>query len=96
MKRDDPLSSLEQRYKAAHHAHYSSRDLRRALDLYRSIVGDHPDSSEAGYSRSQIENIVRQVVPEKELFDAQVESAMAHVARSKSSSAATDDSEARS
>jgi hypothetical protein len=38
----------------------------------------HPDSQESGYSRSQIQNIIKEVVPERELFEAEVGMAMAH------------------
>jgi hypothetical protein len=36
----------------------------------------HPDTEEAKYSRSQIQNIVNAVVPKKELFDAQMKLAL--------------------
>ena len=54
------------------------RNLREALALYKGILAAHPDTQEAGYSRSQIQNIIKEVVPERELFEAQVGMAMAH------------------
>jgi len=44
----------------------------------KGIVAAHPDTQEAGYSRSQIQNIIKEVVPERDLFEAQVGMAMAH------------------
>lgn len=64
-------------YAAAHAAHYVAKDLREALQLYRGIIAEHPDSQEAGYSRSQIQNIVNAVVPKEELLDARIEQVLA-------------------
>jgi hypothetical protein len=44
----------------------------------------HPVIHAAEYSRSQIQNIVSAVVPKQELFDAQVELAIVHVAHGSS------------
>ncbi len=69
-----------QQYAAAHAAHYTTKNLREALELYQSIVASYPNSQEAGYSRSQIQNIVNAVVPTQELFATQVDMALAHLA----------------
>lgn len=74
-----------QDYAAAHAAHYGSKDLRGALDLYRDVIATHPNTQEAGYSRSQIQNIVTSVVPKQALFDVQVDLAIAHCAHEDSS-----------
>ena len=58
--------------------HYTTKELRKALEFYKDIIAIHPDTQEAGYSRSQIENIVNATVPKQELFDARVELALAH------------------
>ena len=68
MRNDTGLTEASQKYAAAYAAHYETKDLREALELYRGIVAAHPDTQEAGYSRSQIQNIVNEVVPERELF----------------------------
>ena len=60
-------------YAAAYAAHYSARDLPTALDLYEKLMASHASAPEVGYSRSQIQNIVKLVVPEQELMDAQME-----------------------
>ena len=78
MKNDTGLREASQQYAAAHAAHYETKDLREALELYKGVLAAHADTPEAGYSRSQIQNIVKEVVPERELFDAQVGMAMAH------------------
>ena len=54
--------------------------VREALELYRGIVAAHPETPEAGYSRTQIQNIVNSVVPDQELLDAQADLALAHMA----------------
>ena len=65
------------RYAEAHAAHYTRRNLEEALGLYRAIISEHPRKREAGYSRAQIKNIIEAVVPAKELFDAEVDMAVA-------------------
>ena len=78
MRNDTGLTEASQRYAAAYAAHYETKDLREAIELYRGIVAAHPDTQEAGYSRSQIQNIIKEVVPEQGLFEAEVGMAMAH------------------
>lgn len=64
-------------YAAAYAAHYTAKDLHKALEIYRSIMATYPDTPEAGYSRSQIQHIANAVVPKQKLLDAQVELALA-------------------
>jgi len=66
-------------YRAAQEAQYETKDLGEALGLYRAIMADHPNAQEAEYSRTQLQNIVRLVVPWKALLDAQVELALEHL-----------------
>lgn len=82
MRNATGLTQAGLQYAAAHEAHYGTKDLRGALELYKGIVVEHPDSQEAGYSLSQIQNIVNVVVPKEELFDAQVGLASAHLSPS--------------
>ncbi len=63
-------------YAAAYAAHYTTKDLQAALGLYRSLMSSHPDTPEAGYSRSQIQHIAKAIVPKEKLFDAQVDLAV--------------------
>jgi hypothetical protein len=78
MRNETPPTEASQHYAAAYAAHYTTKDLREALELYKSILAAHPDTQEAGFSRSQILNIAHLVVPKKELFDALVNLALAH------------------
>lgn len=80
MNDDTRIHDAGHDYAAAHSLHYGSKDLWGALDLYRSIIARFPDSREAGYSRSQIHNILNAVVPKQTLFDAEVDMALAHCA----------------
>lgn len=80
MRNETGSSEPGRLYTTAHAAHYETKDLGKALVLYRGIMAAHPDSQEAAYSRSQINNIVKAVVPEQELFDAQLDLAMARFA----------------
>jgi hypothetical protein len=64
-------------YAVAYATQYTTKDLHEALNLYRNIMAVHPNTQEAEYSRSQIQNIVNAVVPKQELFDAQVDMALA-------------------
>jgi hypothetical protein len=67
-----------QQYSAAYAAHYTGRDLPKALQLYRKLLASHPGTREADYAWSQIQNIVNTIVPKQELMDAQIELAVAH------------------
>ena len=66
-------------YAAAHRSHYQLEDLRQALELYKDVIADHPETQEAGYSLSQIQNIVKLVVPKQAFLDAQVDLASAYL-----------------
>ena len=79
MSDDSALTEAAPEYAAAYAAHYSERDLAMALRLYKKITASHASAREAGYSRTQIQNIVNAVVPEQELPDAQMELALAHL-----------------
>jgi hypothetical protein len=78
MRNETGLIEASQQYAAAYAAHYGTKNLREALEFYKGIVAAHPDTQEAGYSRSQIQNIIKETVPQRELFEAQVGMAMAH------------------
>ena len=79
MNKDTVLARADQQYAAAYDMHYKTKNLHEALGLYTGIVAAHPETQEADYSRMQIQNIVRRVVPKQELEDAQVSLAYAHL-----------------
>jgi hypothetical protein len=66
-----------QDYAVAYAAHYATKNLKEAFELYRGVMAAYPESQEAMYSQTQIENIVATLVPKQELFDAQVNMALA-------------------
>lgn len=76
MTTESATSEAGRLYSAAYSAHYASKDLRRALELYWQISVEHPESEEARDARAQIENIVRAVVPEQVLFETQISCAL--------------------
>jgi len=73
-----PTDAAEQ-YTAAHTAHYATKDLPKALELYRGVMAAHPNTQEAGYAHAQIQNIVNSVVPDQELLDLQADLALSHL-----------------
>ena len=77
--RNEPLTEAGQKYAAAQVAQYETKDLHEALELYTGVMVAHPNTHEAEYSRSQVQNIVTRVVPKQELLDAQAELALAHL-----------------
>lgn len=79
MRNDIVVTEVGQQYAAAHAAHYGSKDLREALTLYKALLAAHPDTTEAAYSRSQIQNIAKAAVSDQTLSDAHVDVAMAHL-----------------
>jgi hypothetical protein len=65
-------------YTKAHNMHYKNKNLPKAFKLYRDIIADYPRTDEAGYSLSQVKNIVNDVVPKQEVMDALVAMTLAH------------------
>ncbi len=79
MNDDGSTPEAARAYAAAYAAHYSERDLTLALQLYKNLIASHASAREAGYSRTQIQNIVNTLVPAEELLDAQLELALARL-----------------
>ena len=80
MKNDIAITAAVQQYAAAYAEHYMTKDLPKALQLYKGVITIHPKTQEAEYSRTQIYNIMKAVVPKEKLLDAQLELAFAHSA----------------
>jgi hypothetical protein len=78
MINDTQAADVGRQYLAAYAAHYTTKQLLEALELYEGIIRGHPEAPEAGYARAQIQNIVQSVVPKEVLFDAQLELALVH------------------
>jgi hypothetical protein len=72
------LTEASQQYATAYDAHYTTKDMYKAFKLYGRLIAAHPDTHEAGYSRSQVQNIVNAVVPKQKVMDALVELALTH------------------
>ena len=79
MSDDRSVTEAAREYAAAYAAHYSERDLAMALQLYKQLIAAHAGAREAGYSRTQVQNIVNAVVPKQELLDASIELALARL-----------------
>jgi hypothetical protein len=79
MKNDTIISEVSKRYKNAYRIHYTEGDLREALGLYKGVIAAFPDTNEAGYSQTQIQNIVKSVVPKQDFVDASLELAFVHI-----------------
>jgi hypothetical protein len=73
------ITKASKQYAAAHEAHYKTKNLHEALELYKDITAVHPNTPEADYSLSQIQNIVKSVVPKQELLAAHLDLALAHL-----------------
>lgn len=67
-----------QQYASAYDAHYMAKKIPEAFALYEQIIATHPDTKEAEYSRSQIQNIVNAVVPKKRIMDSLMELVRTH------------------
>ncbi|MCB2191723.1 MAG: hypothetical protein KQI62_09160 [Deltaproteobacteria bacterium] len=79
MKIEATPTKAGQDYAAAHAMHYKDKDLNAALDLYQGVMTAHPDTPESGYSRSQIQNIAKSVVPSQVLLEGETAMARAHI-----------------
>lgn len=55
-----------QQYEAAHEPRYTKQDLLGALRLYEDLISAPPDTPEAQYTRTQLQNTANSVVPEPE------------------------------
>ena len=78
MKNRNNVAVADQNYTKAHDMHYKTKDLPEAFKLYRSIIADYPETKDAGYSLSQVQNIVNAVVPKQEVMDSLVALTLAH------------------
>jgi hypothetical protein len=81
-----PHTAAARKYAAAHAAHYATKDLYEALQLYKGVMAAYPNTREAQYSQTQIFNIVKSVVSEQELLAAQVELTLARLEHEERSS----------
>jgi len=70
-------------YVAAYATHYKTKEPQKAIELYRAVISAHPNTQEAEFSREQILNIVHDVVPKQDLFDAQVSLALTYLENGK-------------
>jgi hypothetical protein len=78
MKNRNTVTVASRDYTKAYDMHYKTKDLPKAFKLYRGIIADYPGTEEAGYSLSQVQNIVNAVVPKQEVMDELVALTLAH------------------
>jgi len=78
MKNKNNNTVASQDYTEAHDMHYKTKDLPKAFKLYRDIMANYPKTEEAGYSLSQVQNIVSAVVPKQEVMDTLVALTLVH------------------
>ena len=64
-------------YATAYEIHYAHKNMGEAFKLYKEILTAYPDTKEAGYAKSQIQNIVNAVVPKEESLRVQMDLAAA-------------------
>lgn len=79
MKNDTIIPQADQQYEKAYSTHYTMKNLYEAFVLYASIMVEYPDTKEAGYSRTQVENIVNAVVSKQEITDVLMDLALSHL-----------------
>jgi len=76
---DEKSTEASKQYASAYTVHYEAKNLRDAIGFYKNIITTYPETKEAKYAASQIQNIVNSVVPAQELFDAKMSLALAHL-----------------
>jgi hypothetical protein len=81
MEKKMVLTEGGRQYVEAYEKHYTNKDVYAALQMYKKVTSLCPDSKEAEHSRSQILNIVREVVPKDVLFEAQLNLALDYAKR---------------
>jgi hypothetical protein len=72
------FTEAAQQYKTAYDAHYATKDLQKAFVLYERVITEHPVTQEAEYSRAQVQNIVKAVVPRQIIADAMAKLVLTH------------------
>jgi hypothetical protein len=93
MSSQHPIGTESARsYARAYAMHYSQHDFLAALTAYADVVEHHPTSPEAGYSRAQMHNIVRSVIPASTLLASQVQLARTQLERTNDISSTSDGS----
>lgn len=76
MVKQTESADAARQYADAYAAHYTERNISRALQLYKQLMAFHQHAPEAAYSRAQVVNIVNAVVPRHELLDVQIDMAL--------------------
>jgi hypothetical protein len=79
MNTNKEYAAAAQSYADAHASHYTERDYPAALRSYDQLIALHPSAPEAEYARTQIRNIVKSVIPAKELLAAELELVLRHL-----------------
>ena len=72
------LTEAGQQYATAYDAHYITKEMQKAFNLYGRVIAEHPATQEAEYSRTQIQNIVNAVIPKQKTADTLAKLALAH------------------
>lgn len=78
MRNNAELTEATRQYTEAYSAHYTTRNLPLAMQLYQQVITSHPSDRVAEYSRDQIQNIVKAVIPKQNILDAQIDLALSH------------------
>lgn len=86
MKNNNEPTEANIKYAAAYTVHYEEKNLREAFERYRHIVTVYKDTQEARYAQTQIHNIINNLVPQKDIFDAQVNLLLSHLHKHEHSS----------
>jgi len=64
----------QQTYERACNLHYKEHNLNDALEIYKQIIDEYPNSPEAGYSKSQITKIENMSESEKQRYQSNEDS----------------------
>ena len=67
-----PAEACKQ-YSAAYESHYTDQNFYLAFCKYLDLINMYPSSIEAKYARTQIENLVKVLIPGDELLTALVQ-----------------------
>ena len=77
MKNDRRFTEAGRLYSAVYTMQYTTKDLCKALELYKTVVVKHPNTKEARYAKSQIQTIVNASLPTEECLTVQMDLAAA-------------------
>jgi hypothetical protein len=93
MQQEKPPTEAGLQYAEAYEAHYGAKNVHTAFVLYNRIIAKHPESREADFCRSQLQNIMKAEVPKQKIAESMQQLMTAHFAQTTTSGSVAENME---